>query len=370
MRQERVLVLQGWLFDEGADSYPDISANSIPPNPTCCGNNTAGAAFTSNGQALVTVNGGHAPVIHMRSGEWQRWQLVYAAYMRYVDLALEPASAAAAAADSDQQQEPGTATCELALLGKDGIWLMQIPRSVPHLLLPAGGRADVLVRCRGLPGAEAVLSSGFGPMSQPPHMCVVPSCTVITQPVVARNEACTPLRGSYVADLRDSALAAAGATNKAELLPAAGRTVVRDTVIFSPVDPKIPSEDCFVNGKPFSLPDPAPLRVPLGSVMEWTLGVPSASADNLARWAQLTPYFQVGDWHDVVFLPADAPAGGAAAVRFQPGPWSGYSVHHCHFLMHEDTGCMKVVKWECPGSPGDRQPGVCCSWEPPVPGTY
>ena len=111
MRQERVLVLQGWLFDEGADSYPDISANSIPPNPTCCGNNTAGAAFTSNGQgasclllhcgptpgvhpdlvqssfaclpaylpaALVTVNGGHAPVIHMRSGEWQRWQLVYA----------------------------------------------------------------------------------------------------------------------------------------------------------------------------------------------------------------------------------------------------------------------------------------------------
>lgn len=31
--------------------------------------------------------------------------------------------------------------------------------------------------------------------------------------------------------------------------------VVRDTVIFSPVDPKIPSEDCFVNGKPFSLPD-------------------------------------------------------------------------------------------------------------------
>lgn len=46
--------------------------------------------------------------------------------MRYVDLALEPASAAAAAADSDQQQEPGTATCELALLGKDGIWLMQV----------------------------------------------------------------------------------------------------------------------------------------------------------------------------------------------------------------------------------------------------
>ena len=105
--------------------------------------------------------------------------LLTAAYNRFVDLTLEPPQRPAAAA----------ATCELALLGKDGIWLMQvwvpaaaaaataaqvacpewgrpplttplpptlpqIPRRVPHVLLPPGGRADVLVRCMGQPGAE------------------------------------------------------------------------------------------------------------------------------------------------------------------------------------------------------------------------
>lgn len=52
-------------------------------------------------------------------------------------------------------------------------------------------------------------------------------------------------------------------------------------------------------------------------------------------------------------------------------PWTGYIVTHCHFLMHEDTGCMKIVKWQAPGSPGNRQPILSAtSWKPPVPGTY
>lgn len=36
--------------------------------------------------------------------------------------------------------------------------------------------------------------------------------------------------------------------------------------------------------------------------------------------------------HDTLMLPVASPLGGAAAVRFQPGPFSGYSVIHCHFL--------------------------------------
>lgn len=54
--QERVLTFQSWLFDRGpdgdwaADSYPDISKNSMPPNPTCCDQegNTAGEPFQAN----------------------------------------------------------------------------------------------------------------------------------------------------------------------------------------------------------------------------------------------------------------------------------------------------------------------------------
>ncbi|KAL4434367.1 hypothetical protein ABPG75_000808 [Micractinium tetrahymenae] len=455
---------------QGPDNYPSISEESIPANPTCCDNNTAGKPFLSDGEALLTLNGGHAPVITMRSGEWQRWQLLYAAYMRYLDLTLGPPSAS-------DSQPPAAAKCELALLGKDGVWLMQMPRSVPHILLATAGRADMLVRCTGPPGAEAVLSSGAGPLSKPPHLCTTPSCTVLDQPVVAtmriesgegqpaarqdlQFESCSPLRGGYAADLRDDALAAAGATNK----------VVHNIVTFTPVNASVPSEDCLVNGKIFSIPDPDPLAAPLGSVVEWSFafaglhphhlhtqpvqlvalpilapgmeasaggmaggagmpgagagagagmagggggggpggrrglrqgmmpggstammpggagagmmpgggpgpakmaGMHSASPENLAAWAALTPWFQVGDWHDTVLLPAaSALGGGGALIRFQPGPWSGYSVIHCHFLVHEDSGCMKMVKWQCPGHSGNEQPEICTSYTAPVAGSY
>lgn len=32
---------------------------------------------------------------------------------------------------------------------------------------------------------------------------------------------------------------------------------------------------------------------------------------------------------------------------------------HCHFLQHEDTGCMSVVHWHCPSQPSDQQEGPC-----------
>lgn len=38
----------------------------------------------------------------------------------------------------------------------------------------------------------------------------------------------------------------------------------------------------------------------------------------------------------------------------------------CHFLQHEDMGCMKMVKFECPGS-DDPQP-ITCKAEPAVQG--
>lgn len=56
-----------------------------------------------------------------------------AAYNRYLDLTLEPPRLAAAAADESAGQQPA-ATCELALLGKDGIFLMQAGRVMLHLI--------------------------------------------------------------------------------------------------------------------------------------------------------------------------------------------------------------------------------------------
>jgi hypothetical protein len=41
-----------------------------------------GWLLASLAAALLTINGGHAPIIRMRSGEWQRWQMVYAGAAR------------------------------------------------------------------------------------------------------------------------------------------------------------------------------------------------------------------------------------------------------------------------------------------------
>ena len=65
-------MLEPWLFDRdtknaaewAADSYPDISENSIPPNPTCCDDNDAGEPFASAGRG-----GAHAA---RRDGLWLR----------------------------------------------------------------------------------------------------------------------------------------------------------------------------------------------------------------------------------------------------------------------------------------------------------
>lgn len=52
--QERVLIVEPWMFDSVTDSYPDLSSASTPPNPTCCEDNLVGAAFNSSQQGECT----------------------------------------------------------------------------------------------------------------------------------------------------------------------------------------------------------------------------------------------------------------------------------------------------------------------------
>lgn len=40
-----------------------------------------------------------------------------------------------------------------------------------------------------------------------------------------------------------------------------------------------------------------------------------------------------------------------------------------HPSQHEDKGCMKVVRWECPGY-NETQPYICRDFQYPVPATY
>lgn len=108
------------------------------------------------------------------------------------------------------------------------------------------------------------------------------------------------------------------------------------------------------------------------------------------------PFFlQPGDRFDTLQIPVLADQVQVIPVRTQAGPYAGISVMHCHvsaagagegrcrrrrhvilcspclapclpppppqFLNHEDQGCMKIVKWTCPGFEGwdTTQPKVC-----------
>lgn len=51
-------------------------------------------------------------------------------------------------------------------------------------------------------------------------------------------------------------------------------------------------------------------------------------------------YYQTGDWHDVFYRPSTVTAG---AIYFSVDQHTGKAVMHCHFLEHEDKGCMAYL---------------------------
>ena len=49
-------------------------------------------------------------------------------------------------------------------------------------------------------------------------------------------------------------------------------------------------------------------------------------------------WYQVGDWHDSLQLPAAGPT--SVNIRFQADQFTGHMVQHCHILHHQDRGMM------------------------------
>jgi len=187
------------------------------------------------------------------------------------------------------------------------------------------------------------------------------------------SKQCTPLRPAYAADLRNENL-------------------VRQNAVGSLIMDPVPNFDrnplgCTIGGKAWTFPEPEPFEMRIGSVVQWVkmgglLGHPLHVHINPFQIVQLPnampgidggtngtyagDWFEVGDYHDTLLIPQGT---GKTQLRFQPGPYSGYSVTHCHFLNHEDTGCMRVVNWLCPDGYEVSERGVC-SANMPVPGTF
>ena len=70
----------------------------------------------------------HAPLPRPQSGEFQRWRLAWATSKRWASLALV-----------DKRGEP--APCEMLLVGKDAVYLMEVRFTVQHMGSSVLGRA-------------------------------------------------------------------------------------------------------------------------------------------------------------------------------------------------------------------------------------
>ncbi len=365
-------------------SIPVWGQNSDPRNPLCCGNNstanTVQGPLSASGSSIkndtLLLNGGYQPVMTMEAGVYQRWRVLHTGYKNWVDIQILDAST-----------KMPTEDCELSLIAKDGIYLKTIPRTVDHIYLASGNRAELFVRC-SKPGVEYILASGVAP--SPFCGANFTSTNLINQEIATIRvvepisgassaaltpNACTPLRSDYAGDLSDESLAAFNATDK----------LFKQDVSFTFGNQ---TYGCLVNNKNFSYPDPDPLKMPLGKIVEWgsflyasghplhTHNVPyqlqKLDTEYLQPGCSFTSWFEPGDWQDTLLLPMTASsdtAGDSNLLRMQPGPFTGYAVMHCHFLHHEDEGCMKVMEFSCDGATGE-QPRVCSSYTVPVPGTY
>ncbi|KAI8477153.1 MAG: hypothetical protein J3K34DRAFT_455469 [Monoraphidium minutum] len=399
------------IDDINNGAYQYYSEISLPVNPYGTKSNKAkGRATTFKGRGLnvLLVNGGYMPIVKMQAGVWQRQRILYSGIKGFMVIAF-----------FDAATNLPTKACEMQLYAKDGVYLMNLPRKIDGIFLAASNRAEVLVRCTGPPGATFVASTrscepfsincfGYlgddvpadrlnhiGPMFQdvlwtvellpPPPL---PPGSPLVAPLPQR--ACAPLRPSYATDLRDAALTAAGYD------PA---NVTAYQLGFGPIYlPETPSPReaysyaCgYTNGsgegERFAMPDSSPIPLELGKVVQWEFQdldfhpmhvhinpyqIQELNSTWLFAGSFYTPFFEVGDYHDTLNLPMMDLVKSQnihVPLRFQPGQYSGYTVSHCHFLMHEDVGCMKVVWYKCPTLDADKQSGPCPNFTWPVPGT-
>jgi len=114
-----------------APSYwtPQKRPGDAPPsqNPT-----------TGSLRCFHHVNGQHQPAIGMVANEWQRWRVVNTGITQEVlRLRVDEKTTAGGRASK----------CRMELLAKDAVYISDFPRKIGQAIIPAGGRADVMVMC-------------------------------------------------------------------------------------------------------------------------------------------------------------------------------------------------------------------------------
>ena len=267
---------------------------------------------------FALVNGLLKPRLAVAPGEWTRWRLIYPGQRanpgHALDLALDSAGGGATAA-----------SCEMKLLAKDGIYIRDFPRAIRTARVPAGGRADVMVRCAA-PGQVTVTAEGR-------HLATldVTGPSVSSDSLAPWSPASLP---SYLHDVNDMAAPSSSPSSLCSCETRFGECTGR----FS----HLSGERC-VNGRPYS--DTEYLHVaPLGALQQRSLrGLNSHPYHQHMYPFQLTSgfdeseYFKIGDWHDT-WQDSSIGADSAPTMRFRPLGFAGRMMVHCHWLVSARAG--------------------------------
>jgi len=257
------------------------------------GDSLVWSAPAGNPPDLLVINGEHMPEIAATPGQWQRWRVIFAGWRNVGRSALN------LAVDG----------CTMQLLAKDGMYISDFPRSIQLAPIPAGGRADVMVKCPS-PSSRYRVTSGETLIGYVDTSAVQVSSSELSS--------WSPVLPDYMQDLQTTP-ASEGCSCETEV------------------------EEASINGVPFS-EDTLLHETFLGAVVERKIetgGHPYHQhfyPFQLVDGFRSSDFFHLGDWHDTFM--SDGLTREPLTVRYKTTFIAGEMMLHCHRLDHEDRGSM------------------------------
>jgi len=251
-----------------------------------------------------TVNGQYQPTLSMKQNQWQRWRIVYSAWLRTpLDLMFD--------------------SCDMFLLAKDGVYINDYPRRIFQAPINTAGRADIMVRCRQVGVFEV---TDFG--------TVLMTVEVSSSNIPATNlQPWTPEFPPYLTDLRsfeveedckcDTVLSGGNSINGIRYNPYVYQHV-------SYLGATLERTLTGLGDHPFHM-HVIPFQIIGARLLDGGVG-PLDYPNDFQR-----DYFKVGDWHDVLMIDG---IDDRVVTRFPVDVYEGRIFIHCHRLQHEDNGMM------------------------------
>ncbi|KAJ9464338.1 Multicopper oxidase mco [Diplonema papillatum] len=264
------------------------------------------------------VNGELTPEYDIAACESVRFRFAFTSGGSQLNVTVDPADA-----------QRACAPCAMGLVNRDGHFLAKYPRQLAGpLYIPAGGRADVIIRCEQ-PCRYTIATDGT-PIATV-HVRPYPTCDAALAPLSLAPPVAVP----YAADLRRERVPDA---NKAvfELVDGKGCR-------YKTHSPAVGTIDAW-----YAMRDEVDVRhvQELDSVHEITL----VNSVNHPFHMHISPFqivsgvtvaaggnFEPGDWADSVQFTN-------MTFRVRPRDFDGMQIFHCHLLSHEDQGCMAQMR--------------------------